>query len=136
MPTKITTLAELQAAKKKLQMQQEVAKREFFHSFGLTKTQAKDFLLTRVALPASALGLASFGIKKIAGGSQNDHQTVIKKSDTSFFLKLMPLVLPLIRAYFAKEERVKMFPPFIQELLAPGMNTESESPVANHVSPT
>ena len=85
MNTKISSLAALEAEKQKTKMQMEVTKRAFFHSFGYTKTQAKSFLVKKVALPAGAIGVAAVGINKMTNNSPNkkiNHQ----QPDNQFFL--------------------------------------------------
>lgn len=121
MNSTINTLAQLQEEKKKVKMQMEVCKREFIHSFGYTKTQTKDFLLHKVALPAGALGLATLGIKKMTSNSNShpDQQIVKVKQDNSFFLKMMPIVLPLIRAYFSMDGKNLDLNGFMKKIIVP-----------------
>lgn len=120
MNTQIRTLAELQAEKQKLKMQMEVSKREFVHSFGFTKNQAKDFLIKKVALPAGALGLATMGISKLtADNSTSNQNVVVKSSNSSFFLKIMPIVLPMVRAYLSTSGKKVNLPSFLENIIAP-----------------
>jgi len=126
MDSPIKTLVQLQEEKKRLKMQMEVCKREFVHSFGYTKTQTRDFLVNKVALPAGALGLASIGINKLTSSNNNDTKVVKVKNDNSFFLKMMPIVLPLIRAYFSIDGK-KIDPAgLIKKVIAPKQETITE----------
>lgn len=118
MKTQIRTLAELQVEKQKLKMQMEVSKREFVHSFGYTKTQTKDFLIKKVALPAGALGLATMGISKLTSTNSTSNNGVVKR-DNSFFLKIMPIVLPMIRAYLSTSGNQVKLPAFLEKMIAP-----------------
>lgn len=105
MDNTIKTLDELQAKKKKLKMQIAISKREFRHSFGYTKNQTKDFLLQKVALPASAIGLATYGINKLTSSSDNNQQIRNLRKEDNFFFRMMPIILPLIQAYFFKNDK-------------------------------
>jgi len=126
MNTSINTLAQLQQEKKKLKMQVEVSKREFIHSFGYTKTQTKDFLLHKVALPAGALGLATFGINKMAGRHSDKDQVIKIKKDNGFFLKMIPIVLPLVRAYFSTNGKRLDLDGLLEKIIAPKQETIKE----------
>lgn len=119
MTTKIRTLAELQAEKTKLKLQMEVAKREFIHSFGTTKSQAKGFLVKKVALPASALGLATIGMSKLASSSSNNANDEASPKNDNFFLKMMPILLPLIRVMLSSSDIKINLPSFLEKIIAP-----------------
>lgn len=119
MNNKIRTLAELQAEKTKLKMQIEVSKREFIHSFGSTKTQAKSFLVKKVALPAGVLGLTTLGISKIAGSpSESSNGQVVHKNSNSF-MKILPVILPIIRAFLSSTDTKIKLPSFLEKIIAP-----------------
>ncbi len=118
MNTQINSLAELQAEKKKLKMQMEVSKREFFHSFGYTKTQAKDFLVKKVALPAGALGLATVGVSKLTANNSTSNNKATRKNN-NFFLKVMPIVMPMIQAYLSNSGSNGGLLSFLDNMLAP-----------------
>lgn len=101
MNTQIYTLAQLQAEKQQLKMQLEISKKEFFRSFGDTKTQAKDFLVKKVALPVGALGLATLGIKQVIGNQDNNSD---KERGNGIFLRLLPLAIPMIQNYLVNQK--------------------------------
>lgn len=117
MNTQIRTLAQLQEEKQKLKMQMEVSKREFIHSFGYTKTQAKDFLIKKVALPAGALGLATIGISKLTSTNSTDTNNGMMRRENSFFLKMMPIVLPMIQAYLSTSSKKVSLPAFLENMI-------------------
>lgn len=60
----ITTLEELRAQKRKLELEGKVTKREFAHSIGSMNSNLKDVLLTKVAIPVGIAGIVAYGVKK------------------------------------------------------------------------
>jgi len=112
----IKTLVQLEEEKKKLTMEIEVSKRAFIHSFGTTQTQAKNFFLKKVALPATTIGLATMGVKKMVGNS-NSSKHYVNNRKTFFLLKLLPLVIPVAQSFLAKSKYFQVLPTFVQELI-------------------
>ena len=114
----IRTLTQLQEEKKKLKMEMEVSKRAFISSFGTTQTQAKDFFLKKVALPATTVGLATMGVKQLVGNSNpSRHYASNNNKKNLFLLKMLPLALPIIQSFLAKSKYFKALPESIQELI-------------------
>ena len=72
--SKITSLEELQNARRELELTHKVTKREIVHNFGTTTTNFKDFLLKRVALPVGAGAAAIYGISKL---TKDDHEETV-----------------------------------------------------------
>lgn len=118
MSTQIKTLAQLEKEKKKLKMQIEVSKRAFIHSFGTTQSQAKDFLVKKVAIPASAVGLATVGVNQFMSSASSPKNTGTNKS---FFTKALPVLLPLVQSFLADPKLLRTLPPFVQQIIAPQM---------------
>lgn len=131
MKTQINSLAELEAEKQKIIMQMEVSKRAFFHTLGYTKTQAKDFLVKKVALPAGALGIATVGINAIADARDADTKKVVYKNNNHLFLKAIPIILPMIRAYMSTSGTKVNLLGFLEKIIAPQTELvkEPEMPV-------
>ena len=119
MNTQIHTLAQLQKEKQQLKIQMEVSKSAFIHSLGSTKTQTKDFLMKKVALPVGALGLATMGISKLTSGKETATKNGTVKGGDSFFLKMIPIVLPIIQAYLSTNGDKLNLLPFLENILAP-----------------
>jgi hypothetical protein len=76
---KITTLAELKRRKKQVRMETELAKREFAHSIGTTRTNVGNYLLKNVALPAGGAVAGLTLLSSLFSGSRK-RQPVIKET--------------------------------------------------------
>lgn len=118
MSSKIKTLVQLEQEKMKLKMEIEVSKRAFIHSFGTTQTQAKDFIVKKVAIPAGAIGLATIGANQFLSNASAPTKNHISKN-SNLFQKIIPIVLPFIQSFLAEPERLKMFPAFVRDIIAP-----------------
>ncbi len=114
MSTQIKTLAQLQEEKKKLKMQIEVSKRAFIHSFGVTQSQAKDFLVKKVVIPAGTVGLATVGVNQFRSSPSSHKNTATNKS---FFTKVLPIILPLVQSFLADPKLLQTLPPFVQQIV-------------------
>jgi len=116
---KIRTLIQLEEEKKKLKMEMEVSKRAFIHSFGTTQTQAKDFFLKKVALPATTVSLATMGIKQFVGNSNSNPSRYYASNNKKnfFLLKLLPLAIPVVQSVFTKSKYFQLLPKSVQELI-------------------
>ncbi len=120
MSSTIRTLDQLKQEKQKIKMEMEVSKKAFINSFGTTKSQAKDFLVKKVAIPAGAVGLVTLGAKQFLSSNSPRNQVVNRSSNYNYFLtKLIPLALPFIQSYLAEPKRLKKLPPIVQEIIAP-----------------
>ena len=112
---KITTLEELRTAKRELQLKHKVTKREIIHNFGTTTTNAKDFLLKRVALPVGGVAAAAYGIGKLTGNGNepdtayvNGQQVQLKRADDKDTALLFPLLLGIGRMVFNRYKQNRM----------------------------
>lgn len=120
MSTQINSISQLEEEKKKLKMQMEVSKRAFIHSFGATQSQAKDFLVKKVAIPAGAVGLVTVGARQLFSNASTQEHKAVKHSDNNIFsfAKIITLALPFIQSFLAEPERLKQLPPFLQQMIA------------------
>ena len=112
---KITTLEELRTAKRELQLKHKVTKREIVHNLGTTTTNAKDFLLKRVALPVGGVAAAAYGIGKLTGSKDepdtayvNGQQVKLKRADDQNGALLFPLLLGIGRMVFNRYKQNRM----------------------------
>ncbi len=118
MSSKIKTLVELEQEKKKVKMQMEVSKRAFIHSFGTTQTQAKNFLMKKVAIPAGAVGLVTMGANELLSNTISAPKRFVSNNGT-IFKKIIPLALPFIQSILAEPEVLKILPPFVRNIITP-----------------
>lgn len=112
---KITTLEELRTAKRELQLKHKVTKREIIHNLGTTTTNAKDFLLKRVALPVGGVAAAAYGIGKLTGNGNepdtayvNGQQVQLKRANDKDSALLFPLLLGIGRMVFNRYKQNRM----------------------------
>ena len=103
MKKSITTLAELRAEKEKLKQTMEITRNEFAQSIGTNKTQMKDFLLKRAALPVGILGAATTGYKMMSSSSDNKNPD--NTSNANLILNnILPIAINIVSAYFMKKK--------------------------------
>lgn len=105
MDKKINTLAELRAEKKKVKLEMAVTKRELAYSLGIVRTDLKKFLLRNVVLPAGAVGLTAYGIKKAVqsdGQDKDDQPQYVQHSSSNVlpWMSLVRLALTVVTSYF------------------------------------
>jgi len=69
----INTLQELQAEKQKLQLKIEVTRHAFMRSADQSQREVRNFIWSKLALPATIAGLTAKGIAYFASGNGVEH---------------------------------------------------------------
>lgn len=70
----INSLQELQQRKKEVRLDLELAKREFAHTLGTSRSNLGSFLLKKVAAPVGGVGLGVIALNKLLSGSSGNHK--------------------------------------------------------------
>ncbi len=90
----INSLKDLQREQEKLRASLELSRERTVKQFGTTKKELSRFLLTKVALPAGALGVTAFGISKMRGNAKEKLQVA---SEKTLLAHLTPIILQLVK---------------------------------------
>ena len=106
MKKKITTLAELQAEKEIVKGTLEMTRQEFLKSLELNRSQTKEFLFKKVALPAGIVGATYGGLKAMSSSSENRSVN----AGVSFISKMIPLAIQAFSVYFLKQKVEEVTP--------------------------
>lgn len=75
----LNSLSALRKRRKALKLEMELSKREMAHSLGVARTDLKDFMLKKVAMPVGAAGLGLYVVSKVLGtiGRQKQKPEVV-----------------------------------------------------------
>lgn len=108
MKKNITTIEELEREQEKLKMTMKITRQEFARSIGTNKTQLKDFMLKKVALPVGAVGVGVSALSKFTSSSDKKQKNISKAGGLGLISGLLPIAINLFQTFLVQKQNEKI----------------------------